>query len=260
MERRDVIVIGAGAMGRAMAAGLARGDSRIRAGLAFADAIPAVAESAALEIGGRAVHTGEAARADLVVLAVKPKDVEPALTVLAPAMAPDSVLLSVVAGWTLDRLAAHLPGRAIVRTMPNTPALIGKGITGMVATAGVLPQQREAADAIMRAVGATVWLDDEALIDPVHHFPPPYAVIVSRSLSPRPERQTRIRAGLPFASASRRAIAPIAANACAVSSATTMPSERATSRAASSASVSVAETYVARPVSRSLACSGPTPG
>ena len=51
--------------------------------------------------------------------------------------------------------------------MPNTPALIGQGITGMVATAGVSPQQREAADAIMRAVGATVWLNDEALIDPV---------------------------------------------------------------------------------------------
>ena len=51
--------------------------------------------------------------------------------------------------------------------MPNTPALIGKGITGMVALAGVTAQQHEHADAIMRAVGATVWLDDEALIDPV---------------------------------------------------------------------------------------------
>jgi pyrroline-5-carboxylate reductase len=51
--------------------------------------------------------------------------------------------------------------------MPNTPALIGKGITGMVAMSGVSAEQRTAADAIMRAVGATVWLEDESLIDPV---------------------------------------------------------------------------------------------
>jgi pyrroline-5-carboxylate reductase len=51
--------------------------------------------------------------------------------------------------------------------MPNTPALIGKGITGMVAMAGVSESQRSAADSILRAVGQTVWLDEESLIDPV---------------------------------------------------------------------------------------------
>jgi pyrroline-5-carboxylate reductase len=51
--------------------------------------------------------------------------------------------------------------------MPNTPALIGQGITGMVAMDGVSPSQHDDADAILRAVGATVWLSDEALIDPV---------------------------------------------------------------------------------------------
>src|SRR6202007_2856433 len=56
---------------------------------------------------------------------------------------------------------------AIVRCMPNTPALIGMGITGMVASAGVSAQQKESADAILRAVGPTVWLDDEAKIDAV---------------------------------------------------------------------------------------------
>jgi pyrroline-5-carboxylate reductase len=51
--------------------------------------------------------------------------------------------------------------------MPNTPALIGLGITGMVAAAGVSAAQKEAADAILKAVGATVWLAHEGLIDPV---------------------------------------------------------------------------------------------
>ena len=51
--------------------------------------------------------------------------------------------------------------------MPNTPALIGMGITGMVASSGVSDEQKKTADAILRAVGQTVWLDDEAKIDPV---------------------------------------------------------------------------------------------
>ena len=77
-------------------------------------------------------------------------------------------MLSIAAGIRGADLSRWLGGHgAIVRTMPNTPALIGQGITGMAALPGVSPSQREAADAIMRAVGATVWLDDESLIDPV---------------------------------------------------------------------------------------------
>jgi pyrroline-5-carboxylate reductase len=78
------------------------------------------------------------------------------------------LLLSIAAGIRGVDLARWLGGYgAIVRTMPNTPALIGRGITGMVAMGGVTAAQKNAADDIMKAVGATVWLDDEALIDPV---------------------------------------------------------------------------------------------
>jgi pyrroline-5-carboxylate reductase len=78
------------------------------------------------------------------------------------------LILSIAAGIRSIDLSRWLGGyQAIVRCMPNTPALIGLGITGMVRTAAVSAQQKQAADAIMSAVGATVWLDDEALIDPV---------------------------------------------------------------------------------------------
>jgi pyrroline-5-carboxylate reductase len=78
------------------------------------------------------------------------------------------LVLSIAAGIRAIDLSRWLNGhKAIVRTMPNTPALIGQGITGMTAMTGVSQQQRDAADTIMRAVGATVWLNDEALIDPV---------------------------------------------------------------------------------------------
>lgn len=107
------------------------------------------------------------AKCDVVVLSVKPQQMKEVVQQLRPRIS-SQLVLSIAAGIRAVDLSRWLGGHnAIVRTMPNTPALIGKGITGMAATAGVTQQQRDAADAIMRAVGATVWLDDEALIDPV---------------------------------------------------------------------------------------------
>ena len=104
---------------------------------------------------------------DVIVLAVKPQQMKDVVAQLKPHITTQLVL-SIAAGIRAVDLSRWLGGHAaIVRTMPNTPALIGQGITGMVALAGVSDAQRAAADAIMRAVGATVWLDDEALIDPV---------------------------------------------------------------------------------------------
>ncbi len=110
---------------------------------------------------------GDIARSDVVVLAVKPQQMRDVVSQLLPHLG-SQLVLSIAAGIRAVDLSRWLEGhRAIVRTMPNTPALIGQGITGMVAMDGVSQAQRDAADAIMRAVGATVWLDDEALIDPV---------------------------------------------------------------------------------------------
>lgn len=113
-------------------------------------------------------HIGAAiAHSDVIVLAVKPQQMRTVAAQLLPHLS-SQLVLSIAAGIRASDLSRWLNGyAAIVRTMPNTPALIGKGITGMTAMAGVSAQQRDVADAIMRAVGATVWLDDEALIDPV---------------------------------------------------------------------------------------------
>ena len=112
------------------------------------------------------------AASDVIVLAVKPqqmRDVALRLkTELQSQLAGRPLLLSIAAGIRGADLSRWLGGYgAIVRTMPNTPALIGQGITGMVAMAGVSATQKDAADSIMRAVGQTVWLDEESLIDPV---------------------------------------------------------------------------------------------
>lgn len=109
------------------------------------------------------------ALADVIVLAVKPQQMREVAAALLPRLgAAKPLILSIAAGIRGCDLARWLGGyNAIVRSMPNTPALIGKGITGMVAMAGVSAPQKMAADDIMKAVGATVWLDDEAQIDPV---------------------------------------------------------------------------------------------
>ena len=107
------------------------------------------------------------ARCDVIVLAVKPQQMKDVVKQLQPFVA-SQLILSIAAGIRATDLSRWLNGHtAIVRAMPNTPALIGQGITGMVATQGVSSAQRDVADAIMRAVGTTVWLDDEALIDSV---------------------------------------------------------------------------------------------
>jgi pyrroline-5-carboxylate reductase len=107
------------------------------------------------------------AQADVIVLSVKPQQMKDVAAQLQPHVT-GQLVLSIAAGIRGVDLSRWLNGhRAIVRTMPNTPALIGQGITGMVAMAGVSEQQCAAADAIMRAVGPTVWLQEESLIDPV---------------------------------------------------------------------------------------------
>lgn len=104
---------------------------------------------------------------DVIVLAVKPQQMKEIVTQLRPYV-KEQLILSIAAGIRATDLSRWLNGHtSIVRTMPNTPSLIGKGVAGMVAMAGVSATQREVADAILRAVGETVWLDNEVLIDSV---------------------------------------------------------------------------------------------
>ena len=107
--------------------------------------------------------------ADVLVLAVKPQQMRDVAASLAPLLVRGAPLIvSIAAGIRGADLARWLGGYgAIVRCMPNTPALVKQGITGMVGMKDVTQAQKAAADALLAAVGKTVWLDDEALLDPV---------------------------------------------------------------------------------------------
>ena len=150
-------------MGRAMAAGLVRAGVSGTDDLRLADALPQVASSAAAEAAGRVADAPTAAGADLVVLAVKPKDAEALLVKLRPAVRPDAVLLSVVAGLTLARLQAAVPGVPVARTMPNLAVRHGAGLI-VIATSGVPAAREEALAGALSGLGAVIALP-EGLFD-----------------------------------------------------------------------------------------------
>jgi len=166
----NIAFIGGGNMASALIAGIA---GKLTAG-ANIHVVDPNADALARLAGHYGVSTADSIDArvcacDAIVLAVKPQQMREVAAALQAQMAGAAPLIvSIAAGIRGADLSRWLGGYgAIVRTMPNTPALIGMGITGMVAMAGVSAAQKTLADDIMKAVGATVWLDDEALIDPV---------------------------------------------------------------------------------------------
>ncbi len=129
-------LVGAGAMGRAMLAGLVRARPDLGSACVIADQIPAAAAACADEIGGSVGHISDAAACELVVCAVKPKDAEAVLTAIASHVGPKTVVISVVAGWDLARLAAAAPGVCVVRTMPNLAVRHGAGVIAVADDGG----------------------------------------------------------------------------------------------------------------------------
>lgn len=111
--------------------------------------------------------SAEALACDVLLLAVKPQQMREALSGL-PVGAERPLIVSIAAGLRVDDLARWMQGgRRIVRAMPNTPALIGTGMTGLYADPSVSQEDRQRAEQILGAVGETVWVDREDLIDSV---------------------------------------------------------------------------------------------
>ena len=108
------------------------------------------------------------AKTTVVVFAVKPQQMQAAAKALAPHVHDVGVVLTIAAGIRIVDLSRWLGGyRRIVRAMPNTPALVGAGISGVYAAPDVDAAARDAAAAILRAAGEIVWCDDESMLDGV---------------------------------------------------------------------------------------------
>jgi pyrroline-5-carboxylate reductase len=197
-ESRPLIgFIGAGNMARSLAGGLIN-NGWPESGLLLADPLPEQRQGveSALGLKTSADNREVAARAGILVLAVKPQVMAAVARGLAETVrAKRPLVISLAAGVRLEALerwlGADLP---IVRVMPNTPALIGSGASGLYANRHVSEAQREQAEAILRAVGVTVWLDNEGLLDAVTALSgsgPAYFFLVMEALE-----QAAVRAGL----------------------------------------------------------------
>lgn len=108
------------------------------------------------------------AAASTLVLAVKPQSLEAAAPALSAWVGPETLLISIIAGKTIADLAAAFPqAGAIARAMPNTPAAVRRGVTGVYANASTGAERRRELSALLGAVGSVEWLTDEAMIDSV---------------------------------------------------------------------------------------------
>ncbi|MDY0973983.1 pyrroline-5-carboxylate reductase [Massilia sp. CFBP9012] len=163
-----ITFIGGGNMAAALISGIVR-QAGSGANIHVVDRNPEALERLSQQYGVRIATAidEQVKESEVVVLAVKPQQMREVAAELAPLL-NRHLVLSIAAGIRSSDLSRWLGGYdAIVRTMPNTPALIGMGVTGLVAQPGVTEAQRAQADTVMRAVGKTVWLNDEAQIDPV---------------------------------------------------------------------------------------------
>ncbi|HVW92010.1 MAG TPA: pyrroline-5-carboxylate reductase [Devosia sp.] len=162
-----VVLVGAGKMGLALARGW------IKAGLPPKELIlvdPQPAEAAgkfAEESGVRLVGKVSGVLVSVLVLAVKPQVMGEVLEQLRPSVGRQTLVVSIAAGISIATIAAGLGTGRVVRAMPNTPAQIGRGISGAVAGPEANARDREVADALLGAAGEVVWLDKEAEIDAV---------------------------------------------------------------------------------------------
>jgi pyrroline-5-carboxylate reductase len=162
--------IGGGNMAGAIVRGLVAAGVAPRQ-ISVTDPQPAARERIGAIAAGIATGTDSAAvaaTADVLVLAVKPQVLADVCAALTPARKPGQLVVSIAAGVRLSSLAAWLGADTpLVRAMPNQPALVGAGITALVAPAGVPAGDRARAAAVLEAAGSVVWLDDEALMDAV---------------------------------------------------------------------------------------------
>jgi pyrroline-5-carboxylate reductase len=166
---RRLVLVGCGKMGTAMLRGWVASDVASRFVVVEPAGIPREFGSTA-EIASYPVveKVPDDPMPDAVVFAVKPQIIDAVLPSYRRWVGTRTLFLSIVAGKTLAGLGGHLgAAAAIVRTMPNTPAAIGRGITVACANRLVTPEQRQLCDCLLAAIGESAWVEDEALIDPV---------------------------------------------------------------------------------------------
>lgn len=203
----NIAFIGGGNMARSLIGARIRGGVDPRS-IRVAEPNEALRVQLAADFGIQVFDAGVAAAdgADVLVLAVKPQVLRSVCLDLGPGVrAGRPLVISIAAGIRIGQIDTWLGGgQAIVRAMPNTPALIGAGATGLHANAAVDANARALAETLLASAGTTAWIDDEALMDVVTALSgsgPAYFFLLIEALE-----QAAVDAGLPRETARALAI------------------------------------------------------
>lgn len=190
-----IVLIGAGKMGGALLTGWLASGLDPKAVIVVDPNPPA--ETLSLLASHGIFHLTSApanVAARVLLLAVKPQMMGAALPAVRALIGPETVVVSIAAGTTIATLESALGG-AIVRTMPNTPAQVGRGMTGAFANEAVTEADRALVDALLAAVGEVGWVENEGLIDTVTAVSgsgPAYVFLLAECLA-----AAGVEAGLP---------------------------------------------------------------
>ncbi|MHC8397441.1 pyrroline-5-carboxylate reductase [Pseudomonas sp. LB3P93] len=168
MSKTRIAFIGAGNMAASLIGGLrAKGldAAQIRASDPGAETRAKVQAEHGIEVF--ADNADAIQDADVVVLAVKPQAMKAVCEAIRPSLKPNQLVVSIAAGITCASMNNWLGAQPIVRCMPNTPALLRQGVSGLFATTEVNAEQRQQAEELLSAVGIALWLNEEQQLDAV---------------------------------------------------------------------------------------------
>jgi len=203
-----LVLVGAGKMGGTLLKGWLDGGLDPRAVVVVDPTPPADTTAMLAAAGVRALSSPPSGTtAKVIVVAVKPQVIGEVLPGLRGVAGPKTLSISIAAGTTLTTLAAGLGDTAIVRSMPNTPAQIGRGITAAIANARVDTAGRALAGELLSAVGEVVWVADEGLMDAataVSGSGPAYVFLLAECLA-----EAAVAAGFDQSAADRLARATV---------------------------------------------------
>lgn len=162
-----IAFIGCGVMAEAIMAVLLRGELVHPRQITGGEPIPSRREELAARYGVRIVSDNReaAAEADLVMLSIKPQTLDVVLQELAGTLRPEQVVVSIIPGATIAHLSQGLGHAAVVRSMPNTPAQIGSGVTAWYPAPAVDERMQALVEAVLSAMGLSVRVDSEDQID-----------------------------------------------------------------------------------------------
>jgi pyrroline-5-carboxylate reductase len=210
MSHLELAVLGGGNMGRALIGGLLRNGVRPEQ-IAVGESYEAARATLAKDFGiaATADNAEATAKANVIVLAVKPYQAGSVLGALAPQLRQRRpVVLSVAAGVRIDAIQRWCgAGVPVIRAMPNRPALVGAGATGLFAPSAVDASHRALAAQVMQSVGEVVWVESEEALDAVTALSgsgPAYFFLLAEAMA-----KAGVDLGLPMDTARRLAIATL---------------------------------------------------